>query len=246
MRRRSQDRVRGYFYKTKDDLTKSDLFKSNKVARNTITTMLNIFQHLLLQVDYFDTYFNRKCPNRLPFLPADAQDTTDGESPKKRIRQSIQQICANDQSPLARLCVALCNERGDFRCQGLWNEPTCDYPDHSINPYESRESAILFQIWNLDHRVEISRTIIPGILKIVEEFAAGNATVRCSRHRRKGRMLSIVQYFREIFTVDNLRLVHIVCHDKGVHQLPSSGGVLCDRCDEYEFLRKIEAVVAAG
>lgn len=236
MRRRSQDRIRGYFYKTKDLLVKSPIYKSNKEARLLIDTILYIFQLLLQEVDFFKTYFDRECSNRHPMVVG--EDTTDGETPKKKIRQSIQAICEQHKM-LDRLCVSLCNGRGDFRCQGIWSDAVCQYADHSINPYESRESAILFQIWNLDHQVEISRTIIPSLLKSVEDFVVGDGSPKCERHRRPGRMLSIVQYFNEIFTVDNLKLVHIVCHDKGMHPLESTGGTLCDLCDEYEILKKI-------
>lgn len=237
MRRRSQDRIRGYFYKTKDLLIKSTLYKTNKEARYLIEQILGIFQLLLQEVDFFKTYFDRECSKRHPTVtPTD--DTTDGgESPKKKIRKTIQAIC-EQHDVLDRLCVTLCNARGDFRCQGVWSDEACQYSDHSINPYESRESAILFQIWNLDHQVEISRTIIPSLLKSVEDFVA-DASPKCRKHKRTGRMLSIVQYFYEIFTVDNLRLVHIVCHDKGMHSLESNGGPICDRCAEYTVLEKI-------
>lgn len=238
MRRRSQDRIRGYFYKTKDFLTKSQLYKSHPEARQLIDTILNVFQLLLQQVDYFKTYFDRECSKRLQ--SAEDGDTTDGETPaKKMIRHNIHEIFEQN-ADLARLSVSLCNARGDFRCHGVWSDVVCHYTDHSINPYGSREAAIMFQMWNLDHRVEISRTIIPSLLQSVEEFV-GDDAVKCRRHRRTGRTVSIVRYFYEIFTVDNLRLVHIVCHDKGMHALTSTGGALCDRCDEYGLLRKILA-----
>lgn len=239
MRRRSQDRIRGYFYKTKDILIKSSIYKSSKEARFLINTILDIFQLLLQEVDFFKTYFDRECPKRHSTLVD--EDTTDGESPKKKIRKNIQSIC-QQHNVLDRLCVALCNARGDFRCQGVWSDKACQYSDHTINPYESRESAVLFQIWNLDHQVEISRTIIPSLLKSVEDFVA-DSSPRCEKHRRSACMLSIVQYFYEIFTVDNLKLVHIVCHDKGVHPLESTGGSVCDRCDEYAILKKILKVM---
>lgn len=240
MRRRSQDRIRGYFYKTKDLLVKSSLYVSNKEARNLIDKILNIFQLLLQEVDFFKTYFDRECSKRHSMVDDD-EDTTDGESPKKKLRKNIEDIC-EQHSLFDRLSVSLCNARGDFRCQGLWSDSHCQYSDHSINPYESRESAILFQIWNLDHQVEISRTIIPSLLKSVEDFIVDDSP-KCHKHQRPGRMLSIIQYFNEIFTVDNLKLVHIVCHDKGTHSLKSMGGYLCNRCEEYEILKQISRAV---
>ncbi|TRY82345.1 hypothetical protein DNTS_000067 [Danionella cerebrum] len=44
----------------------------------------------------------------------------------------------------------LCTERGWFFCQGAYDENNCSF-FHSINPYGSRESRILFSTWNLDH-----------------------------------------------------------------------------------------------
>ena len=45
-----------------------------------------------------------------------------------------------------------CNNKGWFRCEGLFDQKACDFEDHVINPYGSREQRILFSTWNLDHR----------------------------------------------------------------------------------------------
>lgn len=240
MARRSQDRVRGYLYKTKDDLTHSDIYKSNKIAREIIDSVLEVFKHLLTQMDFFSSYFNRKCENRHPMVLA--QDEIDAtESPRKKIRKSIQVIMEKTDIN-KRLCVSLCNQDGDFRCQGLWDQTQCNYDDHTINPYASRENAILFQIWNLDHRIEISRSIIPAIISNVVALAqvSSGSSIKCVKHKRAGKCLSILQFFMEIFTVENLKFVHIVCHDKGTHSgLKSEGRILCDRCAEYKFIQKL-------
>lgn len=247
MGRRSQDRIRGYYYKTKDDLRKSDLYKTNRLARDHIETMLTLFRHLLTQMDYFSHYFNRKCSNRHPTVVAAAEDAVDAATPKKQIKLNVNALFEQQMETTSigqRLCVALCNQYGEFRCQGLWNREECSYNDHTINPYASRENAILFQIWNLDHRIEISRSIIPSILETVQAFVASTggarSMVRCERHRRRARSVSVMKYFLEIFTVDNLKFVHIVCHDKGVHDGRRSGGrVLCELCEEHKFLQSL-------
>lgn len=54
---------------------------------------------------------------------------------------------------------SLCDKMGEFSCQGLWNKDACSYignelvnSDHKINPYASKESRVIFSMWNLDHR----------------------------------------------------------------------------------------------
>lgn len=245
MGRRSQDRIRGYYYKAKDDLRKSDLYKTNRLARDHIETMLTLFRHLLTQMDYFSHYFNRKCTNRHPTVIKDEGsnggdgDAVDAVTQKKRIKLNVKSFFDDKKSIERRLCVSLCNQSGAFRCQGQWNRDECAYADHAINPYASRENAILFQIWNLDHRIEIARSIIPSILETVQAFVAARGG-RCEKHKRRGRSVSVIKYFLEIFTVDNLKFVHIVCHDKGVHDgRRSNGHILCELCEEHTFLQNL-------
>lgn len=259
MRRRSQDRIRGYYYKTKDELLRSPIYKRNAIARSIVRRTLDVFAHLLAEADHFGQLFNRAWPQRHPSVPVaddDHNDNVDGgggatATPKKRRRIAVRDVCTGDDL-LARALVALCDARGQFRCQGVWNDTACAYAaaQHSINPYASREQAVLFQIWNLDHGVEIARSIIPDLLHAIEALAEGTTTTdagMCRRHGRRGREVAMLRYFRELFTVDNLRLVHIVCHDKGVHGgRRSAGGVLCERCPEFGAVRRLcEAVATA-
>lgn len=53
-------------------------------------------------------------------------------------------------------------------------------------------------------RIERSRTLIPELLKL---SAQGTASEE-----------NILEFYDNLFTVKNLRLVHIVCHDKGSHK----------------------------
>ena len=47
---------------------------------------------------------------------------------------------------------SICDEIGEFLCEGKYDIPKCQYRmDHKINPYDSRESRIVFSTWNLDH-----------------------------------------------------------------------------------------------
>ncbi|KAK2189455.1 hypothetical protein NP493_106g04036 [Ridgeia piscesae] len=97
-----------------------------------------------------------------------------------------------------------CDNKGWFRCEGLFDQEVCDFDDHVINPYGSREQRILFSTWNLDHRVEKSRQILPSLVK---------ATVA----RHEGHEVNWRYFYSMLFTRENLRLVHIVCHDKSEH-----------------------------
>lgn len=48
--------------------------------------------------------------------------------------------------------IALCDSKGEFRCEGRWNADGCLYGErHKINPYRSNEELVLFSTWNLDH-----------------------------------------------------------------------------------------------
>lgn len=101
----------------------------------------------------------------------------------------------------------LCTKEGWFTCQGSFEQEVCQSL-HSINPYGSRESRIMFSTWNLDHRIEKKRTIIPALLEALQNHKSTN--------------INLNYFFRLLFTRENLKLVHIVCHNKGAHNL------LCD------------------
>ncbi|KAK7792365.1 hypothetical protein R5R35_009965 [Gryllus longicercus] len=177
MFRRSQDRIRGYLYKSCDDLKKSEQYKSNHRFRAKIDSVIESFRKKLLGVQYFGTYFDRKA-----------------------------------QKPQPKLC----NEDGEFNCQGIWHKSTCSYVNHYINPYDSREARIIFSTWNLDHRIERSRTILPALLVAAEDAL------------RRDSQINEDYFFSLLFTTVNLKLVHIVCHDKGSHDLS---------CDSSQFTK---------
>ncbi|XP_018419583.1 PREDICTED: DNA fragmentation factor subunit beta [Nanorana parkeri] len=106
----------------------------------------------------------------------------------------------------------LCTEEGWFSCQGAFDVKDCTYR-HSINPYSNRESRILFSTWNLDHRIEKSRAILPCLLEAVKES--------------RGRRVNHPYFFDLLFTTKNLKLVHIACHKKTSHSLS------CDQSKIY-------------
>ncbi|XP_023943225.2 DNA fragmentation factor subunit beta [Bicyclus anynana] len=126
--------------------------------------------------------------------------------------------------------VRICDENGSFQCGGLWNKSKCSYEDHVINPYRSREERIIFQTWNLDHKIELSRSITPNILKAIERLANGQVKcISCERDSTQG-FIETDRYYLQIFTRENLKLVHIVCHHKGKHEAQSNLYTVCGKC----------------
>ncbi|XP_028172805.1 DNA fragmentation factor subunit beta-like [Ostrinia furnacalis] len=125
----------------------------------------------------------------------------------------------------------ICNDSGLFECGGLWSKDTCSYEgDHVINPYRSREERIIFQTWNLDHKIELSRSIIPNILKAIEGLYNGDIKcITCEAAFKQG-TVEADRYYIEIFTRENLKLVHIVCHYKGRHDANSDVYTVCKKC----------------
>ena len=244
MRRKAQDRIKGYFYKTTDELTKSAIYRTNAKGRSIIDDLLSDFFLFLNGVDYFSCLFDRM--HKEKFVLEKVKDETDATGfkpvkPKRRRIDSETKAKIGESDFFKKFQVALCNDFGNFDCHGLWKASNCSY-DHKINPYASRESVILFQIFNLDHQVEISRSIFPSILKQTEDLVNGK---NCAIHKKKSANISVLTYFREIFTVNNLKLVHIICHDKGSHEeLKSKGRILCENCIEFKKLQKIKLKIA--
>ncbi|MEQ2162904.1 hypothetical protein GOODEAATRI_024809, partial [Goodea atripinnis] len=94
-----------------------------------------------------------------------------------------------------------------FNGTGSFDQKLCQSL-HSINPYGSRESRIVFSTWNLDHRIEKKRTIIPSLLEALQNHKTTD--------------INLIYFYQMLFTRENLKLVHIACHKKGAHNL------LCD------------------
>ena len=110
-----------------------------------------------------------------------------------------------------------------FSCEGRYDEKSCKYrSQHSINPYQSYEARILFSTWNLDHLVERSRTVVPAIVKVsslIEHLATivNGKVLQAVKERKRTQTVNTQYFYSLLFTRDNLKLVHIVCHDKQEH-----------------------------
>uniref|UniRef100_A0A336MRH6 CSON000246 protein n=1 Tax=Culicoides sonorensis TaxID=179676 RepID=A0A336MRH6_CULSO len=249
MRRRSQDRIRGYFYKIKDELIRSDIYRGSVKGKNVILQILEFWKHLLAGTDYFSCMFDRSYEKKHEVVAAKIENNDDEIDAarfmtKKRKIEMKNFISKDKVTDLKQLTLSLCTFKGDFRCFGEWSKSVCDYQNHNINPYASRENLILFQTWNLDHQAELCRTVLPSLLTNLDLLLSGKAM--CSQHKMKAVHVSVLTYFKEIFTVANLKLVHIVCHDKGGHELESKGRVICVKCNEYKFILKLEKLIESG
>ncbi|RZF32649.1 hypothetical protein LSTR_LSTR004077 [Laodelphax striatellus] len=168
MFRRSQDRIRGYLYKSQADLKKNPEVLNNALVLKVVEESFSTFKELLRKDRYFGCYLDRS------------------ES------------------------SAMCNKEGEFACAGVWKNGKCLYEGrrmHLINPYSSREARIIFSTWNLDHCIERSRTILPSLL-----WASKEVALSCNTQA-----VNTSYFYTLLFTANNLRLVHIVCHDKGKH-----------------------------
>ncbi|OQV12728.1 DNA fragmentation factor subunit beta [Hypsibius exemplaris] len=140
-------------------------------------------------------------------------------------------------SRLAPEEVRLCDTFGWFTCQGSFDAESCTVP-HLINPFDNKESRIVFSTWNLDHQIEKSRQVVPAMIAAVQDLP------------RKA-TLNWEYFYGLLFTLANLRLVHIACHKKCEHtsktvdldevHIKSSGGKM-----EAQSTRKRPRTAASG
>ncbi|XP_032815723.1 DNA fragmentation factor subunit beta-like [Petromyzon marinus] len=122
------------------------------------------------------------------------------------LRNELKTECFNEDyfDRSAAVVVRLCDNNGQFSCQGAYNKQDCQY-QHKINPYANWESRIQFSVWNLDHRIEKSREVLPSLKTALE--------------KSNGRQINWRYFYGLLFTRENLKLVDIVCHDKTCHKL---------------------------
>lgn len=243
LRRKAQDRLRGYYYKVKDEFLRSELYRKNPKAKNLLNEILEYFRYLLISVDYFSVIFDRTHSDRHVIIHnLDEIDASTRVLSKRRKLEIVESVGKDSFLDMDELKKTLCNSKGDFFCFGLWSQPNCQYNQtHVINPYSSRENLILFQTWNLDHQVELTRSVLPSLLANVATIVSGKAV--CKRHKLKGIQVSVFTYFKEFFSIDNLRLVHIICHDKGTHDLHSKGTIICNKCEEFKFILRLRKII---
>lgn len=149
MHRKSQDRIRGYFYKFQGDVRKSKTYTENPNFRKVIHSCIEFFKNRLKSDGYFGCYFDRRCA-------VGAKIKEEFDSPRKRLkmekRKNFDKIEGEECQSYDKF--SYCDVLGNFVCQGKWKVEQCEYVhEHQINPYLSREARIIFSTWNLDHRL---------------------------------------------------------------------------------------------
>lgn len=193
MFRRAQDRIRTYFYKTKEEL-----LRAKDLPQAQLQSLLDELRDRLKLNKYHGCYFDR--------------------------------AHLGDEN-----MKCICDSSGQFTCAGRWDKESCLYePPHGINPYSSREARIIFQTWNLDHGRERARTVVPAIcaaLRACDIAVAKNGKVykdinSDSILSSDKVSLDVKGVYNDLFTTANLKLVHIVCHDKGAHSSLKAGPYL--------------------
>lgn len=193
MSRRAQDRIRTYFYKTKEEL-----LRSKDLPQARLQSLLTELRDRLKLNNYHGCYFDR---------------ARHGDEDMR----------------------SMCDPSGRFTCGGRWDRAVCLYePPHGINPYSSREARIIFQTWNLDHGRERARAVVPAVcaaLRACDFAVAANGKVYKgidSDSVLDGDRVSldVKGIYNDLFTIANLKIVHIVCHDKGAHSSLKAGPYL--------------------
>ncbi|KAM4703139.1 DNA fragmentation factor subunit beta [Rhinophrynus dorsalis] len=162
------------------------------------------------------SYMRFSCASRVRSYVKEVQNHSDTVGPEARDEYKIitNTMCSALKAANYNGCYfdrteqeanRLCNQDGWFKCQGAFDIDACA-STHSINPYSNRESRIVFSTWNLDHRVEKKRTIIPRLEQAIRE-------------RKENQDINWEYFFNMLFTRENLKLVHIACHKKSAHNL---------------------------
>lgn len=160
-------------------------------------------------------YMRNSCESRIRSYMKEVQSSAAAADPavrdeyKKLIETMSNELravkyngCYFDRTEGKGAC--LCTAEGWFSCQGPYDMDDCS-SKHSINPYSNRESRILFSTWNLDHRIEKKRSVLPRLTGALKES--------------NGREINWKYFFNLLFTLENLKLVHIACHKKTSHNL---------------------------
>ena len=182
MHRRCQDRMRGYLFKAVEQIKSSEIFTTDRRARQHLLRAIAFFKLQLKEDHYHGHYFDRSklqrlkpdndetdkvdsasdscydhCPCKLKIsdylsLFVSEEDEVDAKRVKQLEEENLDWYYKVTPSKERKL-ITLCNEEGEFKCDGVWNKEKCMYDGkHRINPYRSKEELILFSTWNLDHR----------------------------------------------------------------------------------------------
>lgn len=202
MHRRCQDRIRGYLTKAVEQIKSSDIFTTDRRARQHLLRAIAFFKLQLKEDHYYGHYFDRSkistgnsnevknnkndndkdnnenssdeiddsgffqcyehCPCKLRnfdyfnLFEIEESDQIDARRMQQENDNEIESYYKVIPGKERKL-ITLCDHKGEFKCDGVWNKDKCTYDGkHKINPYRSKEELILFSTWNLDHRYDVT------------------------------------------------------------------------------------------
>lgn len=251
MYRRAQDRIRMYFYKTKQELLKTnDIVLPQKQLQSLLVELKTKLEMNKFHGYYFDRacsanenmksicdiwgtftcqgrwdkdrclYHPAHCIN--PYVSREARiifQTWNLDHNKERSRSII---------PAIRIALRLfgdrCRNRHSFddgRGRNLENGKICrplSCPTESFNGenISPNGNVILSEQDNVKNEIVDQKvaTMVDN-----DKIVAGDEVVASAEHMR----LDVAGIYDDLFSIKNLKLVHIVCHDKGAHGTLKAG-----------------------
>lgn len=166
MFRKSQDRIKGFFYKFLSDARKNSAYTHNSRSRKELDECIKYFKNKLQEDLYFGCFFDRRCAKT-------ADEVNEPRLKPKRWKGEDEVPTPLGLPEYERL--SYCDNKGRFLCQGRWDISECEFGiRHTINPYLDRESRIIFSTWNLDHRYKTVAERIILIKVSYQSLKTGN------------------------------------------------------------------------
>lgn len=256
MSRRAQDRIRMYFYKTKEEL-----LKTNEIAlpqKQLQALILDL--HTRLKMNKFHGYyFDRACagnenmksicdiwgtftcqgrwdkdkclyhpPHSInPYVSREARiifQTWNLDHNKERSRSIIPAIrtalcaCRSDSYD--------CHRFDDGRGRNVENGKICRPLNGQVVVFRSEEALDVVLVRQNESKKKI---VVHDQGEVVENTKNQNVTYISRDQNVKSVVpfgnvnLDVNAIYEDLFTVANLKLVHIVCHDKGAHSTRLAG-----------------------
>lgn len=243
MCRRAQDRIRMYYYKTKEELLKT---KEIALPQKQLQSLILDLHNRLKMNHFHGYYFDRACSGNEnmksicdiwgtftcqgrwdkekclyhpahsinPYVSREARiifQTWNLDHNKERTRSIIPAI----RSAL-RACGSACG-CGDCTDDG------CSRNEKNEKIRQSLNDQNVINGLNVVHKDKVDRNVID---KNVSEVGCNIKNARRNIIPIENLCLDVKGIYDDLFTTNNLKLVHIVCHDKGVHGTRKAGPYL--------------------
>lgn len=242
MFRRAQDRIRMYYYKTKEELLKT---KDIAIPQNQLQTLILDLHNRLKMNKFHGYYFDRACvgnENMKSICDVEGTFTCQGRWDKDKClyhsAHSINPYISREariifqtwnldhnkersRSIIPAIRVALrasCGNNDDCVCSDndcdrkIENGKVCRSLKGHIVPVNGRNVVINGQ--------NIGALIARNV--VIDQNVASDEKIIEDVNKR----IDIKSIYDDLFTTSNLKLVHIVCHDKGAHGTRTAGPYL--------------------